>query len=186
MLMFVQMVQVSRAMTTYENMRNSHGHGSQASQAITSALTTGTTSMAGAQLGAAGHGPDPALPPTHAPHVHHHRQGCFATWKRILGIDTFLETAFHGYEGSRNRAARPRKPKNPFSRGIIGNCKDFWCDPAPVFGHRENGSAMLGGAVINYTTMYETPPRMSMRTTLSSATMRGGAYESVAMDDDAV
>lgn len=186
MLMFVQMVQVSRAMTTYENMRSSHGHPSQAAEAITSALTAGTTSMAGAQLGAGGHGPDPALPPTHAPHAHHHRQGCFATWKRILGVDTFLETAFHGYGGSRNRVARARKPKNPFSRGIIGNCKDFWCDPAPIFGPRENGSAMLGGVVVNYTTVYETPPRMSLRTRSNGATSGGGAYESVATDDDAV
>jgi hypothetical protein len=175
MLLFVQLIQISRAMTTWENMRGSHhSQGSRASEAITSALTTGTTSMGGAQVGDAGLGPDPALPPSNGSgHHHHHRQGCFATWKKILGVDTFVETAIHGYEGSRTRA---RQPRNPFSRGAIGNCKDFWCDPAPVFGSRENGAAMLGGEVVNYTKMYETPLRMSTR-------QRLGEYESVAADD---
>ena len=175
MLLFVQLVQISRAMTTWENMKGANqGHASRASVAITSALTTGSTSLAGAQVGAAGLGPDPALPPTHAPGHHHHKEGCFAQWKKILGVDTFVETALHGYEGSKSR---PRRNRNPFSRGCMGNCKDFWCDPAPVFGKRENGNAMLGGEVINYTRMYETP-RMSMRTRGS-----GGTYESVAGDE---
>lgn len=184
MLLFVQLVQISRAMTTYENMRNSNGHGGhKASEAITSALAAGTTTLAGAQLGPGGHGPDPALPPTHAPHGHHHKPGCFATWKKILGVDTFVETAMTSYEGSRGRNVRARKQKNPFSRGVVGNCKDFWCDPAPVFGKRENGNAMLGGEVINYTRMYETPVMMRM-----GAGRSGGTYESVptAVDDDVV
>lgn len=181
MLLFVQLVQISRAMTTYENMRSAHGHGTKASEAITSALTAGTTSLAGAQLGPSGHGPDPALPPTHAPHSHPQKQGWFTTMKKILGVDTFVETALGGYEGSRN--ARARKPRNPFSRGVIGNCKDFWCDPAPVFGKRENGAAMLGGEVINYTNMYETPLRMTMR----PRSVEGGVgYERVETDDDVV
>ena len=178
MLLFVQLVQISRAMTTWENMRGAHhGHGSRASEAITSALTTGTTSRAGAQLGNAGLGPDPALPPTHAPggHGHHHKEGCFAQWKKILGVDTFVETALNGYEGGKNR---PRRQRNPFSVGCIQNCKDFWCDSAPLFGQRENGEAVLGGEMVNYTMMYETPQL--------HRSMRGGdgaAYQSVAGDD---
>lgn len=179
MLLFVQLIQISRAMTTWENMRGTHG-GGKASQAITNALTTGATSRSGGQVGNTGLGPDPALPPTHAPdghgHHHAHKAGCFAQWKKILGVDTFVETAFHGYEGSKNRR---RAPQNPFSRGCIRNCKDFWCDPAPVFGKRENGAAMLGGQVVNYTRMYETPSRMEMR----SGGDDGGAYESVAADE---
>ncbi|KAH6712082.1 hypothetical protein BKA61DRAFT_609575 [Leptodontidium sp. MPI-SDFR-AT-0119] len=175
MLLFVQLVQISRAMTTWENMRGSHhDHGSKVSEAFTSALTTGTTSRAGAQIGNTGLGPDPALPPTHAPgHNHHHKAGCFAQWKKILGVDTFVETALD-YKGG----GRPRRNRNPFSNGCVGNCKDFWCDPAPVFGKRENGSAMLGGQVVDYTAMYETPRSMSTR-------RRGGegAYESVPADD---
>jgi len=178
MLLFVQLVQISRAMTTWENMRGAHHPSGKASEAITSALTTGTTSLAGAQLGGPGQGPNPALPPTHAHggHNHNHKAGCFAQWKKILGVDTFVETAFHGSEGGNNR---PRRNRNPFSRGVIANCKDFWCDPAPVFGKRENGVAMLGGNTVNYTQMYETPSRMTPRESGDTS----GAYESVNHDD---
>ena len=167
-------------MTTWENMRGAHhGHGSKASEAITTALTAGATSRAGAQIGNAGLGPDPALPPTHAPGGHHHHKaGCFAQWKKILGVDTFVETALHGYEGNN----RPRQNRNPFSNGCLGNCKDFWCDPAPVFGKRENGSAMLRGQVVDYTAMYETPRMMTTRTGRRGGG-DGGAYERVAADD---
>lgn len=164
-------------MTTWENMRGAnHGHGNKASEAIMSSLMAGTTSRAGAQLGSSGLGPDPALPPTHAPgHHHHHKAGCFAQWKKILGVDTFVETALHGYEGK----SRAQRNRNPFSRGCLGNCKDFWCDPAPIFGKRENGQAMLGGEEINYTRLYETP-RLGMR--MRNGDTRG-AYEGVATND---
>lgn len=181
MLMFVQLVQISRAMTTWENMRGAHhGHGGRASEAITSALTTGTTSRAGAQIGDTGLGPDPALPPTHAPggHHHHHKQGCFAQWKKILGVDTFVETALDSYGGKKNR---PRSARNPFSNGCIGNCKDFWCDPAPVFGKRDNGTAMLGGQIVDYTAMYESPRLMSA-TRRRGGNVHGG-YEAVGTDE---
>ena len=180
MLLFVQLVQIARAMTTWENMRGAHHtHGSKASEAITSALTTGTASRAGAQIGDSGLGPDPLMPPTHAPgqHGHHHKAGCFSQWKKILGVDTFVETALHGYEGNKNG---PRQRRNPFSNGFLGNCKDFWCDPAPIFGKRENGAAMLGGQVVDYTAMYETPRLMTTRRRGGGDT---GTYESIAADD---
>lgn len=180
MLMFVQFVQISKALTTYENMRGSHlSHGGRASEAVTSALTTGSASWSGAQIGSSGAGPDPALPPTHAPgHHHHHKEGCFSQWKKILGVDTFVETALEGYGGNRNR---PRPARNPFSTGCLGNCKDFLCDPAPIFGKRENGSALLGGQAVNYTSMYDSP-RLATRTRGGGD---GGAYEAVAADDAA-
>ena len=173
MLMTVQLVQVARSVTTYESMRG-HMHGSsQAAQAITSALTAGTTSMDAAQLNSAGMGPNPAAAGGH------HRpqnQGCFGTWKKLLGLDTFVATATGGLEGG-NR----RRRGNPFSRGIITNCKDFWCDPAPLFGKRENGVAMLDGDVVDYTRMYETPPRMKSRRPRQAAD--GGVYHSVGNED---
>lgn len=175
MLLFVQLIQISRAMTTWENMKGAdYGHSSAASEAITSALTTGTTSRAGAQIGSPGFGPDPALPAAHGPHGHrHHKTGCFAQWKKILGVDTFVETALD-YKAGKNT----RRNRNPFSSGCVGNCKDFWCDPAPVFGRRENGAAMLGGQVVDYTAMYETP-RLVM-----GARRRGAAqYESVPSEE---
>ena len=71
----------------------------------------------------------------------------------MLGLDTFIATASDAAQG------RLQTRGNPFSRGLVGNCKDFWCDPAPIFGKRHNGDSLLGGEVVNYTDMYETPLR---------------------------
>lgn len=164
-------------MTTWENVRGTHTSSSKASEAVMSALTTGTLSQAGAQIGGPGQGPNPAIPHSHGGHNHHHKQGCFAQWKKILGVDTFVETALHGYKGDKNR---PRRNRNPFSRGMVGNCRDFWCDPAPIFGRRENGAAMLGGQPVNYTMMYEAPSRMEV------AGDGAGRYESLRNDEEVV
>lgn len=174
MLLFVQATQISRAMTTYENMRGSHhSHGSRASEAITLALTAGTLSLDAAQLGSEGRGADPAVPPSHG-HSHHHKEGCFGQWKKLLGVDTFVETL-------QGNSTTRRRNRNPFSKGCWENCKDFWCDPAPVFSKRENGAAMLGGEEINYTAIYETPLMMNART--RRGTDGGGVYQSVAADE---
>lgn len=173
MLLAVQMVQVARAQTTYESMRGHMHHGTQASQAITSALTTGSTSLEGAQLSNAGIGPNPTIPSDR----HQHKEGCFSQWKKLLGFDTFVATAIGGSEagsGSRRRG-------NPYSRGILTNCKDFWCDPAPYFGKRETGAAMLDGEAVNYTRMYETPSRMKLRRARRDED--GGTYHSVGSED---
>lgn len=172
MLLFVQLVQVSRAVTTWENMRGmDYAHGNKASEAITSALTTGTLSRNGAQVG-----PEPTPHGNHN-HHHHHGGGCFAQWKKLLGVDTFIETALH-----RPKEDRSSGNKNPFSRGCIGNCRDFWCDPAPIFGKRDNGAAMLGGHIVNYTSMYEPPPRMTSHRAAPEG-IASGRYESVETDE---
>lgn len=174
MLMIVQLVQIARGVTTYENMRG-HMHGSsQAAEAITSALTAGSTSLDGAQLTGAGMGSNPATLESHRPH--RQKEGCFATWKKLLGLDSFVATATGGLEGG-NR----RRRGNPYSRGIITNCRDFWCDPAPYFGKRQNGMAMLGGDVVNYTRMYETPPRMKLRRPQQDGD--GGMYHSLGTEE---
>ena len=173
MLFVVQSVQIARAMTTYESM---HGHlqrASPASLAITSAITAGTISPSGASLTNRGMGPDPVVSDGAEGHAHRHKAGCFTQWKKLLGLDTFIATAT-GRSGSRKRG-------NPFSRGIITNCKDFWLDPAPYFGRRETGMAMLDGEVIDYTKMYETPPRMKMRSARGNQESR--LYQSVGTED---
>lgn len=171
MLLIVQLVQIARAQTTFERMRG-HMHGSQASEAITSALVAGTTSLSGAQLTHSGIGPDPALP-SGLRRNRPRKDGCFSQWIKLLGLDTFVATAQGG--------VRSRRRDNPFTRGIITNCKDFWYDSAPYFGRRENGAAMLDGEVINYTRMYETPPRMRARR--SPHDSEGGIYHSVSGED---
>ena len=171
MLLFVQLIQIARAVTTNESMKGNVHHNSKASEAVTAMATAGTTSMSGAQLTTTGMGPDPAIPGHRA--RNHGREGFFAQWKKLLGLDTFVATA-QGTAGSRRRG-------NPFSRGIITNCKDFWCDSAPYFGRRETGAAMLGGESVNYTRMYEVPPRMQRRRPTGGA--EGGVYHSVGSED---
>lgn len=175
MLCAVQLVQISRNQTTYENMRgHSIDRSYPSSQAFASAMTSGTTSLDAAGLSASGQGPNPALRGPHA-HPPRRRHGCFSQWSSLLGIDTFFATARDGLrEGQGQQVSRPR---NPFSRGISTNCRDFWCDPAPIFGKRLSGSAMLGGEVVNYHDMYETPMRMH------GGGRSGDGYRSVAGED---
>lgn len=128
--------------------------------------------MDAAGLSAAGQGPNPALT---RPPFPRQRHGCLQQWSSLLGLDTFFATARDGLrEGP--QAIRPR---NPFSHGVATNCRDFWCDPAPLFAKRLSGSAMLGGEVVNYHDMYEPPLRMHS----GGQAGQGGAYRSVAGED---
>ncbi|KAI2642509.1 hypothetical protein GGS21DRAFT_498194 [Xylaria nigripes] len=166
MLIFVQLVQVAQAMTTFENR-----YGIQdGSNTFRSAFTS-----TGAPL-------DPSHPDAAAPsstangpldarkghHGHKHR-GFLQQWSRLLGVDTFLETA----------SGKKVQKKNPYSQGYVQNCRDFWCDPAPIFGRRENGEAMFGGVQINYTKIYESPAVMRLGVTAR----RRGEYEAVANEE---
>lgn len=169
MLLFTQFIQVARAMTTYENMTGIR---------VNTSLSTAFTST-GAPL-------DPNHPslsvPTapagaHAGHGHGHKHGAglFKQWSQLLGVDPFIETITgRGAATTKNK----RKKKNPFSRGCVTNCKDFWCDPAPIFGQRETGQASLGGDKVDYTAMYETPTLMS----ITGMRTRGG-YEAVETEE---
>lgn len=155
MLLFVQLVQISRAQTTLENMRG-HPQLSGAAGIATSAIMTGSTSVEAGEISARGSGPDPGTSsPSHRQH-----ETCFDQWKRLLGVDTFVATAMYG---SRAEEMQSRNRQNPFQRGCVTNCRDFFFDPAPVFGQRNTGKAMLGGEMVDYTQMFEPPPRTSMR-----------------------
>lgn len=146
-------------MTTYENMYGVHD-----------SLTTTAFTSTGTPL-------DPNHPSISAPgdggaggHSQKPRGGKLKQWSRLLGVDPFIETiAGRGAVGGKRK-----QKKNPYSRGCVANCKDFWCDPAPVFGQRENGMAALGGDKVDYTSIYESP-------TLMQLTGRRGrdGYESV-------
>lgn len=162
MLVLTQSFQVSRAMTTYENMTGMHL--STPSTALTSTGTPLDPSLA--SLTASGDAPSAAS---------RHRGGMLRQWSRLLGVDPFIETITG--RGAATAKSR-RKKKNPYSRGCLANCNDFWCDPAPVFGPRESGSATLGGARVDYTAMYESPTLMR----LTGMRTRGG-YEAVGTDD---
>ncbi|CAK7263616.1 palmitoyltransferase akr1 [Sporothrix epigloea] len=179
MLLFVQFVQVSRAMTTYENMYgvSPHGHGHGGVSALQSAFTsTGAPLNPAAADGHGGHGHG------HGEHGHSHghsHNGFLKQWSKVLGIDTFIETATG--RGAASSSNKKRRNQNPYSRGCVTNCRDFWCDPAPIFGQRETGSALLGGEPVNYTDMYETPRLMEAVRKPSNGT--GAAYEAVAAEE---
>jgi palmitoyltransferase ZDHHC13/17 len=188
MLLFVQFVQVSRAMTTYENMFgvDRHGAGSLASSFTSTGVALGDAAMhppsgSAAQPDA---GVDPHAGHAHGPGGHKHGSGGFLkTWSRLLGVDAFVETAM-GRGAAVGNTNKKRRRRNPYSHGLVANCKDFWCDPAPVFGRRENGAAALDGAVVNYTEMYETPTGMdAMRPRSGGGARRGGGYEAVAAEE---
>lgn len=172
MLMSTQMFLIARGQTTWESMRGHPPHASKTSEVVTSALTAGSTSLEGAGLTEER---QQMQAPSHPrPRPRRRREGCFAQWKSLLGLDSFVETA----------SGRAAKRKNPYSRGIIRNCQDFWCDPSPYFKVRENGRAMLDGEAVNYTMMYEPPPRVKMRR--GGDGEAGGIYHSVGGDDDNV
>lgn len=163
-------------MTTYENMVGMN-------HATPSGLTSAFTST-GAPL-------DPTHPDANPPsggaaggqrhgHGHGHKHGGFLKqWSKILGVDAFIETA--SGRGAAAGGHNKRASRNPYSRGCVTNCRDFWCDPAPVFGRRENGAAQLGGDLVNYSEMYESPALMEMRSRGGAA--RRGAYEAVAAEE---
>ncbi|CAI4217591.1 unnamed protein product [Parascedosporium putredinis] len=126
MLLFVQVIQISRAMTTYENM-----FGVQDTDVSTAFTSTGTpldpNHPANAPSGESGTGGGHS-------HGHSHgrrRQGGFVkNWARILGVDPFIETV-RGRGAATGSSKDRRKKKNPYSKGCVVNCKDFLCDPAP-------------------------------------------------------
>lgn len=171
MLLMVQLLQIAWAQTTWESMRARTDRGSRAAEAITSALVAGTPSVSGAALNDS-IGSDPEREP--APRRTRVRSdGWFSKCIKLLGVDTFVATAQSGVAF--------RRKGNPFSRGAMTNCKDFWCDSAPYFTRREAGTAMLDRQVVNYMRMYETPPRMKARRTPNGG--EGGMYLSVGSED---
>ncbi|ETS80440.1 Palmitoyltransferase AKR1 [Pestalotiopsis fici W106-1] len=174
MLLFVQFVQVARAMTTYENM---YGINDGTNAGLLHNFTSTGAPLDPTHPSAIGPPPSAADDPlgNRPSHGHKHGRGFLQQWSRILGVDTFIETAT-GRGAATGK--KQRKKKNPYSRGYVQNCKDFWCDSAPVFGRREPGDAMLGGQKVNWTETYESPVAMEM----GGRRGRGG-YETVAGEE---
>lgn len=156
MLLIVQSVQISKNVTTFENMkRHSHdashpghgpgfAHGRPVSHLPPSAAgSLNDTAAASSRLRPAPRRPDSFL----------------TRWKKLLGLDAFMATASDFPTDASGRTGR----RNPYSRGMVRNCKDFWCDPAPLFGRRNNGEGFLDGEVVDYAHMYETPLRTRRR-----------------------
>ena len=149
MLLFVHLTQVARAITTLETMKGQAQVGP-----LMTAMTTGSISADGAQIGSSGSGPDPV---GGRQHPHKRKEGFLNQWSRLLGLDTFYTIAFQGYKDVKDKKiSSPKKASNPFSRGVFRNCQDFWMD-GPIFGRKDSGKALLGGEQIDYTSMYDVP-----------------------------
>jgi hypothetical protein len=169
MLLVVQLLQIARNLTTYESMRG-HLNSHTPVDALNTFVTTGDISQDVAE----GSGPTAGFgsgqdtgdgAPQPKP-----KQSIWDQWKRLLGLDTFVATALRG-----SKANEARQGGNPFSRGVITNCKDFFCDSAPVFKKRESGYALLGGDRVDYTRLYDIPKMQYQRS--------GGRYEAVAAEE---
>ncbi|KEF59550.1 uncharacterized protein A1O9_04394 [Exophiala aquamarina CBS 119918] len=169
MLIVVQSVQISKNQTTFENMkRHEHSHGShgapllpQHRHQITQGASTATTSLNDTAAASTRLNPIPRRP-----------DGCLTRWKKLIGLDAFLATASDASHGNLQS-----RRSNPYSRGLIGNCRDFWFDPAPIFGNRNNGEGFLGGEVVDYAHLYEVPLRLRRGA-------GGMQYASVAGDEE--
>ncbi|KAJ6263206.1 Ankyrin-2 [Drechslerella dactyloides] len=193
MLLIVQTIQVLRGQTTYENMHSvNHGYDdSEVSNMVASMIAGGGTSLESVGLTHAGPGADPLVTTpggrggagghhghSHA-HGHGHGRAPGGMWNRVLrllGVDTFLATAKEGVGEHKHRS---RRRQNPWNRGILTNCNDFWCSGvSELFKGNPSGEAVLGGQRVDYYTMYEPPARLRR-----GGGSGGGAYESVAADE---
>lgn len=149
MLIVVQSVQIAKNQTTWENMKRHQDPESSVShlpihnaRPTTLGANTELQSLNDTAAAATRLQPRPRKP-----------DGCLTKWMKLLGLDTFLATASDATSGKLQTRG------NPFSRGVVRNCKDFWLDPAPLFGKRHNGESFLDGEVVDYTKMYDTPVR---------------------------
>lgn len=174
MLLCVQLLQVARNLTTYESMRG-HLHNQTPADALNSFVTTGDTSQDVAGGAASANGFGSGQDTSDAPRPRQPKHSIWDQWKRLLGLDTFVATALHGSQGARQQRG------NPWSRGIVTNCKDFFCDGSPVFGRKEGGYARLAGERVDYTRLYEVPKMRMAR----AGDGEGGIYESVGEEEEA-
>jgi len=172
MLLFVQFVLVSRATTTYENM---FGVDHKGAASLNSAFTSTGAPLDPSQLPPSGSAAQPASGHGHG-HGHRHGRGFLKQWGKLLGVDAFIQTATG--RGAVTSSGPKRRKGNPYSRGCLTNCKDFWCDPAPLFGKRETGVAMLDGQTVNWTEIYESPAAMEVE-----RGRRRGGYQAVAAEE---
>ncbi|KAF1813484.1 hypothetical protein P152DRAFT_394880 [Eremomyces bilateralis CBS 781.70] len=127
MLLIVQLLQVARAMTTYESMRGFE-HDRSVGDTLTTFMTTGATSAGQAAVSATGPGSGSSTDGHH--HHHHKNHGFFSQWKKLFGLDAFMATAVN----SNPAEIEAKQEGNPYTRGIVTNCKDFWCTPTAPYG----------------------------------------------------
>lgn len=163
MLLAVHLLQIARATTTFEAMR---GHNVSP---LTAAIATGSTDtgLATAQPGTAGIGDPGSSASRSGKQKNKKNQGWWQTAKRLLGLDTVFATALYGSRAEERLAAQRR---NPYNRGCVGNCVDFWADDRGggscvkgLVAREGQGRGVLGGQVVDYRRLYSVPASMRYR-----------------------
>ncbi len=161
MLLIVQFVQISRNQTTYENMKRHNQYHPQTpiGGVLTAGLVSGSTSLGPEGAGVLGSSNASGSA------AGRKREGFWKQWTRLLGLDAFVVTASN--TSSAANGGRRRRG-NPYSRGVVTNCSDFWWDStAPYFGRkmagRGVGEGMLGGELVDYARLYDVPIRTTDR-----------------------
>lgn len=141
MLVFVQLTQIARSVTTNE-ADNLHRYGYMGADDFSS------------------------LPPDHSKNVANNenlsgntrrpQRTCWSTSLRLLGIDQFINTTQDtmGY-------MRSWKNKNPTDYGLMRNCLDFWVPGGSynIFKIPKDGEGSIGGQIVNYYKLWELPER---------------------------
>lgn len=141
-LAFVQLAQISRAMTTNE-ASNLHRYGFMGGDDFSSLPPD--------------HASNPDLAGAHAhAHAHAHKKWWTPLF-RLLGIDQFINTAQDTLASQRTR--RNWRASNPADMGMIRNCLDFWVPDGRynVFKALPDGQASLGNQQIDYYKLWDFP-----------------------------
>jgi ankyrin repeat protein len=144
LLLFVQLVQIARAMTTSE-ATNFHRFGFMGGDDFSSLPQDHHSNLA-------------ALSHMAAMRASPERK-CWSSTFRVLGIDQFVSIAQDSFASGRTR--RSWKEANPASFGLLQNCKDFWLpvNSYNIFYVPRNGDASFGGRMVDYYTLWDFPKR---------------------------
>ncbi|ODQ64413.1 hypothetical protein NADFUDRAFT_61242 [Nadsonia fulvescens var. elongata DSM 6958] len=141
-LLFVQLFQVSRSLTTKES---ADAHHSEFPDSLPSSLA-GTPSTSDSLLRINNVG------------KHHKKKTLWSFFLKLLGVDQFYSTVQDAVHtaGSNARAIRKR---NPTDFGILRNCRDFWFPDGNynVLKELEGGQASLGGQHVDYYSLWDLP-----------------------------
>ncbi|CAN6627334.1 palmitoyltransferase Akr1p [Trichomonascus vanleenenianus] len=143
-LVFVQLVQVSKGMTTSE-AANLHRFGFMGADDFSS------LPMDHKSVAAAGPGAVEAF-------KHARQKRWYSSISKVLGIDQFLSTA----QDTFGRGTSHNRSSNPVDYGVVRNCLDFWVPTGGgcnVFKVGESGEARLNGQAIDYYTLWEFPSK---------------------------
>lgn len=156
LLVFVQLIQVARGMTTNE-ASNLHKFGFMGADDFSS-------------LPLDHHSVDTAAAPGEVTAFKSAKKRKCSTMYRVLGIDQFLNTAQDAFGKSSHHPAAANS--NPVDFGVLRNCSDFWFPDREynIFKIYDRGYASLNGQMVDYFALWDFPKK----------TRRNDDYEMVA------